>query len=393
MNSRDRSDASIIRRCEERLTTLRSQNLLRLPRTVDLLPSGRCKIGDREVVNFGGNDYLGLAQQLGTSANVREVLSGQFGATASAVVAGRSQHHAELERALSDFEQTQASLLFPSGFAANLGVLAGLVEPGDAVFCDRDNHASIIDAAKNSDGKLQVYRRTDLENLRSTLSRRRASFQNLFIVTDGVFSMDGEIAPLTKLCDIADEFEGAVIVDEAHGTGVLGEKGGGACDHCGVEDRVFLRIGTMSKAMGGLGGFAVSRESVIELLRNVARTQFFSTALPPVICEAMMESLRIIRDEPQRRERLSQLTQCVRQTAQDQGCSLIGDGIAPIVPIGTASEDSALKISERLMNAGFFIPAIRPPTVAPGTSRLRMSLNVLHSEEVAQAAIQAIIGS
>ena len=247
-------------------------------------------------------------------------------------------------------------------------------------------------AAKNSAGKLQVYRRTDLENLRRSLSRRRDSFRNLFIVTDGVFSMDGEVAPVAQLCDIADEFAGVVIVDEAHGTGVLGKHGRGACDHCGVEDRVFLRVGTMSKAMGGLGGFAVSRESVIELLRNVAGTQFFSTALPPVICEAMTASLRIIRDEPQRRERLTQLTQFVRRTALDRGCTLIGDGIAPIVPISTGNEDDALNISERLMNAGFFVPAIRPPTVPLGTSRLRMSLNVLQSEAVAEAAIQAIVG-
>ena len=381
---------AVLSRCEERLTTLKSQDRLRVPRTVDLLPGGRCRIDGSEVVNFGGNDYLGLAQELGQSERLTEVLKSQIGATASSVVAGRSRHHAELERDLARFEDTEAAILFPSGFAANLGVLTSLVEPEDAVFCDRENHASIIDAARNSDGQLLVYRRDNLERLRETLQRRRAGFQNVFLVTDGVFSMDGEVAPLDSLCDIAEEFDAVVIVDEAHGTGVLGASGRGACDFFAVEDRVFLRIGTMSKAMGGLGGFAVSHQSTIELLRNTARTQFYSTALPPVICEAMLESLRIIRAQPERRERLAELTEEARRLVADSGGCVIGDGVGPIIPIAAVDEKHVVSTSKRLLASGFFVPAIRPPTVPRGTSRLRMSLNTQHTKTQIADAISCL---
>lgn len=370
----------VLDRCKERLANLKSDGLLRTARTVDLLQDGRCRIGGRDVLNFGGNDYLGLAAELGSTPGVREVLLKQVGSTASAAVVGRSRHHDALETALSEFEDTEAALLFPSGYAANLGVIRGLVEADDVVFCDRDNHASIVDAIRGSEGKLLVYRRDRLDQLRNALQKRRSQFRRAFIITDGVFSMDGEVAPLPQLCDLAEEYDAAVVVDEAHGTGVLGSRGRGACDFQQVEDHVVVRIGTMSKAMGGIGGFAVGPSQVIELLRNVARTQFFSTALPPVICEAMRHALQIIEQQPERRRKLAQLVEVARRHAAIAGRTLIGNGVAPIVPIASASETVAVEESERLFTAGFFVPAIRPPTVARGTSRLRISLTCQHSE-------------
>ncbi|MEZ6131967.1 MAG: aminotransferase class I/II-fold pyridoxal phosphate-dependent enzyme [Planctomycetaceae bacterium] len=328
--------------------------------------------------------------EVGQCEDVRQVMQSQTGATASALVCGRSSWHAALENALAEFEDTQAALLFPTGFAANLGVLTGLVEAGDAVFCDRDNHASLIDAARSCAGRLLVYRSNDLSTLQRSLKRRRCEHERVYIVTDGVFSMDGRVAALSVLCEIAEQHQAAVIVDEAHGTGVLGSHGRGACDLCDVEGRVLLRIGTMSKAMGGLGGFVVGDRPIIDLLRNVARTQFFSTALPPAICAAMLQSLKIITAEPQRRERLAELVAFAHQTLADFGLQTVDRGVAPIVSVLIPGSHSVQDVSQRLHDAGFFLPAIRPPTVAAGTDRLRMSLSVQHTTTQIKAALQQI---
>ena len=213
---------SYLNRCDDRLRALRDQDLLRVPAVVDVLPEGRCCIDGRTLVNLGGNDYLNLAHEITPHGTCESAALMPAGATASAAVAGRSRSHAQLEQVLAEFEGTESALLFPTGFAANLGVLGSLVESDDAVFCDRDNHASIIDAARSCDGRLLVYRRDRLEAFEQSLAQRRSSYQRVYIVTDGVFSMDGEAAPLQQLCDIAERHDSAVIVDKAHGTGIIG---------------------------------------------------------------------------------------------------------------------------------------------------------------------------
>jgi len=388
------TDQSFENRVQQRLQELHDQQRFRAANVVQLLANGRCEINGQALINFGGNDYLGLAHEVGRV--FREEAVTQVGATASALVAGRSHLHHDLENALAAFEATEAALLFPTGYAANLGVLTGLVEDGDAVFCDRDNHASIIDAARASAGKMLVYRRDRLAALQQSLAKRRHEFRNVFLVTDGVFSMDGTVAPLAELCDLAEQFDARVIVDEAHGTGVLGTHGRGACDlACGndgasVEDRVLLRVGTMSKAMGGLGGFAVSTQPVIDLLRNTARTQFYSTALPPAMCAAMLESLRIITSEPERRERLQQLTRLAHIEIVARGLSTVPSGVTPIVPVIVPGEAAVMKASKALREAGYFVPAIRTPTVRAGAERLRLSFGVHHSEEAVTNVLAAI---
>ena len=379
-----------VQRFGQRLRQLVELGQVRTSRTVDTFADGTCVIDQSRLVNFGGNDYLNLAHEVSVNAAFRKTPGGPIGATASALVCGRSRWHEALEAALADFEGTEAALLFPTGYAANLGVLGGLVEADDAVFCDRDNHASIIDAARSCNGRLLVYRRDRLDGLEESLQQRRGDYQRTYIVTDGVFSMDGGIAALRDLCDIAERFGAAVIVDEAHGTGVLGDHGRGASDFCSVEDRVLVRIGTMSKAMGGLGGFAVADGTTIELLRNTARTQFFSTALPPAICAAMIESTRVIRSEPQRRQKLAELTAFAHRQIRSHGLQSVGTGLAPIIPILIPSGESVVAASDRLRDSGFFVPAIRPPTVPFGTDRLRMSLSVQHTTDQIDAALRAI---
>ncbi len=388
------TDQSFEKRIQQRLQKLHDQQRFRTANVVQLQPDGRCEINGQTLINFGGNDYLGLAHEVGRV--FREEAVTQVGATASALVAGRSRLHNDLENALAAFEATEAALLFPTGYAANLGVLTGLVEDGDAVFCDRDNHASIIDAARASAGKMQVYRQDRLPALQKSLAKRRHEFRNVFLVTDGVFSMDGTVAPLAELCDLAEQFDAQLIVDEAHGTGVLGTHGRGACDMAGekgatyVEGRVLLRVGTMSKAMGGLGGFAVSTQPVIDLLRNTARTQFYSTALPPAMCAAMLESLRIIVSEPERRQRLQQLTELAHKEIAVRSLRTVPDGVTPIVPVIVPGEKAVLAASSELRDAGYFVPAIRTPTVRAGAERLRLSFGVHHSEDAVTSVLTAI---
>ena len=379
---------SIHRRIRQDLQRLHDLQLLREPRIVDVLNNGRCVVGGKEVINFGGNDYLGLAHEVGSAFD--QTPRSQLGATASALVAGRSSSHAKLETQLASFEQTESALLFPTGYAANLGVITGLTQPGDAVFCDRDNHASIVDAIRLSEAKLLVYRSQEPDRLREALRSRRKEYNHAFIVTDGVFSMNGKVARLKELCDIADEFDASVIVDEAHGTGVIGESGRGASEYCNVEARTLVRVGTMSKAMGGVGGFAVGQSHVIDLLRNRARTQFFSTALPPAICDAMCESLNIIRSEPQRRDMLRTLGAIVREECDQAGLQVVPDGKAPIVPVIIPGDKNVLAASKALLTAGFFVPAIRSPTVSSGAERLRISFGVQHSETQLRSVVQQI---
>lgn len=378
----------LTQRIKQRLSELEAIDRRRVPRIVESFAGGRCRVDGQDAVNFGSNDYLGLAFERHAEPASTEPV--QKGSTASALIAGRTPVHARLEEALAEFETTESALLFPTGYAANIGVLTGLAEAGDVVICDRENHASIIDGARLSAAELLVYRRDRLESLEQSLHRRRGSYRHVFLVTDGVFSMDGTVAPLADLCGIAERFDASVIVDEAHATGVLGRHGRGACEHCGVEDHVLARVGTMSKAMGGLGGFVVSSEPIVELLRNTARTQFFSTALPPIVCQAMLQSLQIIRTQPERRLQLVNLHQRIQTRICDSALNTIANGAAPIVPVIIPGEKEAIRVSTELLKRGFFVPAVRSPTVRQGTERLRLSFGVGHSADSLDAAVRAI---
>lgn len=367
---------------------MQEEGRFRSARTVDSLVGGRCRIGSDVLVNLGSNDYLGLAHELSSKAQIDPDYP--FGATASALIAGRTTLHAQLEESLASFEETESALLFPTGYAANLGLLTGLVEEGDAIWCDRENHASIVDACRLASAKMHVYRHDRLELLERSLDRRRAEFRNAVLVTDGVFSMDGTVAPLAEICEIAEKFDVAVVVDEAHGTGVLGRRGRGACELRGVEHRVLARVGTMSKAMGGIGGFVAASSSIVELLRNSARSQFFSTALPPYVCGAMRVSLKTIQTQPDRRLQLCNLVRRLHTRLDEAGLSTIPGGLAPIIPILVQGDATVARLSGRLKQHGFFVPAIRHPTVRKGTERLRLSFSVAHRPEDLDRAVRMI---
>ena len=363
----------------------------RVRRDVTAISTTESLVDGRLCCSFATNDYLGLTRHPKVIEAFSEAATRQAGSGASALIAGRSSLHHELEASIARFESTESALLFPSGFAANLGTLKSLIRAGDAVFCDRDNHASLIDGCRSSAGKFYVYDRHDLDRLAESFERRRTEFEAAFIVTDSVFSMDGSLADLPRLCDLADQWNAAVIVDEAHGTGVFGETGRGVCERQQVEDRVTVRIGTLSKAIGGLGGFVAGSTELCDWLWNTARSQFFSTALPPAVCAAALASLRVIDEEPQRRRLVADRSIFTRRLLRQENLRVIFDESSPmespIIAVLIGDDDLAVRISQQMLGKGFFIPAVRPPTVASGTARLRMSISSDHSEQQIQSAV------
>lgn len=353
--------------------------------------SRRLALHDHVTVNFGSNDYLGLASDPRVIDAARAAIS-RFGvgAGASPLVSGWKEPHQRLAKELAEFEGAAAVALFPTGFAANLGTITAIVGKTDAIYCDRLNHACLIDGARLSGASLRVYPHNDAERLEEILTRDRGRFRRSLIATDGVFSMDGDLAPLDRLAEIAERFEAILLVDEAHGTGVFGTDGRGASSHFGVCDRVHVRVGTLSKALGSLGGFVAGSKRLIDHLINRSRTMIYSTALPPSCAAAAMEALRIARAEPWRRERVHRLGEILRQDLRREGWTVV-PSTGPIVPVIVGDADRALDLARRLDERGFLVGAIRPPTVPEGTSRLRISLSAMHTDEHV-ASLTAALG-
>jgi 8-amino-7-oxononanoate synthase len=345
-----------------------------------------CRLFGRDFVSFATNDYLGLCHDPRVCLAFSQAAADQAGSGASALIAGRSVALCQLEETLADWEGTESSLVFPSGFAANIGTIMSLAGSRDAIFCDRDNHASLIDGCRGSAAKFLVYDRTRLDQLRTSIARRRSEFDLVFIVTDTVFSMDGTLADLNSLCDLADEFDGLVIADEAHATGIFGQHGRGVCEAQGVEDRVSVRLGTLSKSIGSLGGFAAGSQALCDWLWNSARSQFFSTALPPAVCAAATRSLQILREEPERRESGVALM----KVGEAECAETLNPVESPIAGVLVGDDALAVQVSRQLQERGFLIPAIRPPTVPPKTARLRLSISSEHTETQIEEAAEAI---
>ncbi len=352
------------------LRSLEQDNLVRPHRQVELLASGRCRVDGQLLIDFSSNDYLGLARDV-------RLTEAAAGAGASPLISGRSPRYCQLEDELAAFEGAAATLLFPSGFAANTGTVAAMVGPGDTVFSDHDNHASLIDGCRLSGARTCIYRRDRLDQLARQLDEA-ADVPRRLIVTDGVFSMDGVLAPLGDLCDLAEQYDAMLLVDEAHGTGVHGANGRGSCEALGVEDRVTLRVGTLSKAVGSTGGFVVGDGPFIEYLWHRARTQVFSTALSPASCAAASAGLRVISREPERRQHLADLSDRLRGHLYRMELSTPSETGA-ILPVILGDAGRVIDAAADLRDRGFFVPAIRPPTVGNGTARLRISLSASHS--------------
>jgi len=363
---------------EDDLAQLAADDLLR-PRRIRTGKQGATVVLDgRELVNFGSNDYLGYAGDVRlTKAASRAACAEGFGAGASPLVSGHSQAHDNLERAIAELLAVEAALVFPSGFAANAATIPALVGPGDAIYSDDRNHASLIDGCRLSRATVHVYPHRDRAALERLLACETA--RRKLIVSDTLFSMDGTIAPLAELSDLARRHGAILLVDEAHATGVFGAKGSGLVEAAGCGDGVHVRIGTLSKALGSAGGFVAGHGRLVEWLRHKARAWIFSTAHPPAVAAAATRAIELVRQEPERRRELLERAAAFRAALLARGLE-IGGAAAQIVPVAAGAPAAAVALSARLAEAGFFVPAIRPPSVPAGKSLVRASLSWLHTD-------------
>jgi 8-amino-7-oxononanoate synthase len=346
-------------------------------------------VDGKELVHFGSNDYLGLASDRRIAAAVLATIQEVgWGSGASPLILGRSVYHERLEQRIAQFEGTEAALIFTSGFAANSGTVASLVGAGDVVYTDRNNHASLLDGCRLSRADVRTYAHGDWQAL-SRLLGRADKHRRRLIVTDSLFSMDGDLAPLAELADLADRYEAMLLVDEAHATGVFGGRGRGVAEQLEVEDRIPIRVGTLSKALGGAGGFVAGSRALIEWLVNRCRPYVYSTASPAAIAAAAMAALEIVDEEPERRQTLLERADALRGALIEQGWN-IGRSVSQIIPIVVGDPKRAVELAAALRQRGLFVPAIRPPTVPEGQACLRVSLTYAHTPEMIDALLAAL---
>lgn len=363
---------------ENSLNALAEQGLYRSRRIIESPQGIYLRIGGRDVLNFCSNDYLGLANHPDVVKAFKNAVNNYgVGSGSAHLICGHSSAHHALEEELADFTHRDRALLFSTGYMANIGVITALTGASDAVFEDRLNHASLLDGGLLSGGKFKRYAHSDVNNLREKL--QKAATKKL-IVTDGVFSMDGDFAPLPDLVRVAKQHEAWLMVDDAHGLGIIGEQGGGLLQYYGLEQNdVQILMGTLGKAFGTFGAFVAGSDTLIETLIQKARTYIYTTALPAAIAEATRTSLKIVISENWRRIHLKALTTRFRQGALRLGLHLM-PSFSPIQPVIIGNNQKAQELADTLLNKGFLISAIRPPTVPQGTARLRVTFSVLHQE-------------
>lgn len=373
---------------EEYLAELDAQHLRRDLRVFDS-PSGPAMTHQgRSFINFASNNYLGLNTHpaIKESAIAATNLYG-VGSGASRLISGTLLPHQELEKDLAQFKQTEAALTFNSGYAANTGIIPAMVGAQGQIFVDRFCHASVIDGCRLSRARLRVFQHNDPDHLRKQLAKRPPHRPTL-VVTEGVFSMDGDIAPLSELVTVAQEYEATLLIDDAHGTGVMGKQGRGTIEHFGIDPSRVIQMGTLSKALGTFGGYVVGTHSFIEYLINTCRSFIYTTSPPPAFAAAARTALEILRSDPGRRAALWQNRDRVFQGLLEMGFSLTNTQ-SPILPIILNQTPLAMDLSKKLFNQGIYVPAIRPPTVPKGTSRLRVTVSSDHTPEHLEAALQA----
>lgn len=375
---------------ERRLAKLVELGLERHTRLVDGPQGPRVTLDGRPVVLLCSNNYLGLAAHPRVcEAAAEAALREGAGASASRLISGTMSVHTELERSLAEFEGTQACLLFGSGYLANMGVIGALAGRGDVVFSDQLNHASIVDGCRLSKAKVVVYRHLDLEHLESALRQHRDPDARRLIVTDSVFSMDGDLAPLVELVELAKRHQAQILVDDAHAIGALGPGGRGAVAAAGLQAEVDVTVGTLGKALGSYGAYACASKQMAHYLLNVARQLIFSTAPPPPAIAAAQAALELLQAEPQLIEDLHSAAFTLRRALDAEGFA-VQESAMHIVPLLVRDEHAAVAICEAAIERGVFAQAIRPPTVPPGTSRLRLATMATHTPQQMRDAASAL---
>jgi glycine C-acetyltransferase/8-amino-7-oxononanoate synthase len=363
----------------EELHALKSRALLREYKTVESAQGPYIQINGKSYLSFCSNNYLGLANHPKIKqAAIAAIHQYGWGAGASRLVSGDMTLHQELEKKIAEFKGTEAALLFPTGYMANSGALCALVSKGDIVIGDRLNHASIIDGCRQSGATFRIYPHNDISKLESLL-QRSSMYRRRLVVTESVFSMDGDTAPLPEIVDIAKKYDAIIMVDDAHATGVFGRQGKGLVNHYGLEGKIDIIMGSFSKAIGSIGGFIAGGKHLIDFLKNKARPFIYTTALPPAVCAASIAGLTLIQEDTSLIDKLwKNITYLKSQLSEFLNTLTVE---SPIVPLIVGSAEDAVNLSMKLYENGILIPAIRPPTVPPGTSRLRISLMATHTED------------
>lgn len=365
---------------EQSLATIHRADWYRSVQTIEGCPGATVLLQGQEVINFASNDYLGLAGDerliLAATAAVQEFGTGSTG---SRLLSGHRKIHRELEKAIASLKQTEDAVVFSSGYLANLGAITALVSKRDLILADQYNHSSLKNGAILSGAKIVEYPHCDVEAVKSELQRLRPDYRRCLIATDSVFSMDGDLCPLPALIDLAQEFSCMLLVDEAHATGVLGKTGAGCVEHFGCTGKQLVQIGTLSKALGSLGGYVAGSATLIDYLRNRAPSWIYTTALSPADTAAALAAINIIQQEPQRRTQLWKNVDYLKNLIHQYLPNLqLLPSQSPILCLEFANATDALQAGNQLKSAGIFAPAIRPPTVP--TSRIRISLMATHEQ-------------
>lgn len=373
----------------EELSKLTNAGLRRSLRLVEGPQGPRVTVDGKEVILLCSNDYLGLANHpLVKQAAIEAINTWGLGSGASRLVSGNMEPHVRLEDCIRRFKGTEAALLFNSGYHANIGCISAICSRDAEVFSDRLNHASIVDACVLSRAAFRRYPHRDADSLERLLKKSRA--KRKLVVTDGIFSMDGDIAPIKEIAGLLDKYNAMLLVDEAHSTGVLGDKGRGTLEFLGVEHPSIIQMGTLGKAVGSFGAFIAGSADLIEALKSKARPFIYTTALPPSICAASIKAIEIIEKEPGLRDRLWENAAFFRNGLREAGLDTLGSQ-TQIIPIAVGQAQRTMELSSRLLEKGVFIQGIRPPTVPEGTSRLRVSVTAAHSSEDLASALSAIM--
>lgn len=371
----------------QELHELESRHLRRRLQVVEAnLPGGRVQVEGQIYLNLSSNDYLGLATDPRLVAAAQEAAARWgAGSTASRLIVGTLALHHEVEEAVAAFKGTPRAVLFNTGYMANVGVIAGLMGKGDVILSDKLNHASIVDGQRLAEARYYRYPHNDLERLEDLL-KKQAAARRVLIVTDSVFSVDGDVAPLRELVALKERYGAWLMIDEAHATGVFGARGAGLAEALGLTAAVDIHMGTFSKALGSFGAYVAGSGPLIEMLYNKARSFIFSTALPPPVLGAMQAAVEIVQQEPQRRQYLLAQAARFRRRLQAGGLDTLASS-SQIIPVLVGDNARALEFAGALRQAGLMVVAIRPPTVPPGGARLRFSLSAAHPEaELTQAA-------
>ncbi|WYL92982.1 MAG: 8-amino-7-oxononanoate synthase [Gloeotrichia echinulata IR180] len=377
---------------EQSLAIIHQADWYRSVQTIHGRPGATVLLAGREVINFASNDYLGLAgDERLIEAGVAATTEFGTGSTGSRLLSGHRKLHRQLEKAIASLKQTEDAVVFSSGYLANLGAIAALVGKRDLILSDQYNHSSLKNGAILSGAAVIEYPHCDITALKTQLSQQRQNYRRCLIITDSVFSMDGDLCPVPALLDLADEFSCMLLVDEAHATGVMGKTGAGCVEYFGCTGRQLIQIGTLSKALGSLGGYVAGSATLIDFLRNRAPSWIYTTALSPSDTAAALAAINIVEQEPQRRAQLWKNVDYLKKLMGEELSQLkLLPSESPILCFQLSSAAEALKVGKQLREAGIFAPAIRPPTVP--TSRIRISLMAIHEFKHIESLVAELSG-